>query len=62
VPVITDPVDSFKNGGVLDDEWVPVITDPIEVFKDGGKSDKKPKNRTIEELIEYAKQQNPRFI
>ena len=39
MPVITDPVDSFKNGGVLEDEWVPIITDPVEIFKDGGKTE-----------------------
>ena len=39
MPIITEPVDSFKNGGVLDDEWVPIITDPVEIFKDGGKTE-----------------------
>lgn len=51
-PVITEAVEQFENGGEL--EWTPVIT-----FKDGGEIQK---NRTIEQLIEYAKQQNPRFI
>ena len=35
-------------------EWVPVIS-----FQEGGEIQK---DRTIEQLIEYAKQQNPRFI
>lgn len=51
-PVITEAIEQFENGGEL--EWTPVIT-----FKDGGEIQK---NRTIEQLIEYAKQQNPRFI
>jgi hypothetical protein len=35
------------------------------LFKDGGKTQKKeekPKTRSLEELIQYAKEQNPRFI
>jgi hypothetical protein len=36
------------------------------VLKSGGKSEKKeeekPNTRSIEELIQYAKEQNPRFI
>lgn len=62
IPVIVNSVESFKDGGEIINEFVPIIIDPIEIFKDGGKSNKKPQNRTIEELIEYAKTQNPRFI
>lgn len=32
------------------------------VFKDGGKTKEKPKTRSLEELIQYAKEQNPRFV
>ena len=35
------------------------------VFQDGGKTEKKeekPKTRSLEELIQYAKEQNPRFV
>lgn len=35
------------------------------IFKDGGKTQKKeekPKTRSLEELIQYAKEQNPRFV
>lgn len=39
----------FKEGGNIASEWIPE-------FKSGNKI------RTIEELIEYAKKQNPRFI
>ena len=31
-------------------------------FEDGGKTEEKPKTRSIEELIQYAKEQNPRFV
>lgn len=73
----TEPIDKFKEGGIIDFtpiiysytdpietdiEFIPIISEEIVMFKDGGKSDKKSKNRTIEELIEYAKTQNPRFI
>ena len=45
--------------------WEPVWNDYPELFKGGGKTKKKeekPKTRSIEELIQYAKEQNPRFI
>ena len=73
----TEPVDKFKEGGVIDFnpiiysytdpietdvEFIPIISEEIIMFKDGGKSDKKSKTRTLEELIAYAKEQNPRFI
>jgi hypothetical protein len=76
-PSLTEPIDKFKEGGIIDFtpviysytdpietdvEFIPIISEEIVMFKDGGKSDKKPENRTIEELIEYAKTQNPRFI
>jgi hypothetical protein len=35
------------------------------MFKNGGKPEKKeekPKTRSLEELIQYAKEQNPRFV
>lgn len=77
VPTITEPISTFKEGGIIDFiptiysytdpietdvEFIPIIPEEIVMFKDGGKSGKKPKTRTIEELIEYAKAQNPRFI
>lgn len=52
-------------GAINLDNWQPVITEapiewtPVITFKDGGEIQK---SRTIEQLIEYAKQQNPRFI
>ena len=41
------------------------VPDYTLVLKSGGKTDKKeekPKTRSLEELIQYAKEQNPRFI
>lgn len=52
-------------GAINLDNWQPEITEapiewtPVITFKDGGEIQK---SRTIEQLIEYAKQQNPRFI
>ena len=39
----------------IEDTWVPII----EILQEGGEINK---YRTLNELIEYAKQQNPRFI
>lgn len=70
----TRQVEEFKQGGIIDskEEWEPIIELPVEEFKEGGKLDEwipvikefqeGGKVRTLEELIEYAKQQNPRFI
>ena len=45
----------YKDGGTLEvEEWEPVIV--VEEFQNGGKT------RTLEELIEYAKKENPRFV
>ena len=44
-----------KDGGTFIDRAFSEI-EPIELFQDGGKT------RTLEELIAYAKEQNPRFI
>lgn len=70
INVDTKQIEEFKDGGViLNVNWEPVIVkgntlddwEPtIESFQDGGKTSKKI--RTIEELIEYAKKENPRFI
>lgn len=49
-PVITE---CYEEGGTID--WQPTI----ELFQEGGEV---KKQRTLNELIEYAKQQNPRFI
>lgn len=52
-------------GAINLDNWQPVITEapiewvPVISFQEGGEIQK---DRTIEQLIEYAKQQNPRFI
>lgn len=69
INVNTKQIEEFKNGGSISEEFTPtIIEEPwipeivLDVFKDGGKTDKKSKSRTIEELIEYAKIQNPRFI
>lgn len=53
-PVIVD-VPEFKDGGIIEQEdtWQPVIVDEVEKLEKG---------RTIQQLIDYAKQQNPRFI
>ena len=54
-PVIIDQIESFKKGGSIPElEWEPTII--VEVFQEGGKI------RSLEELIEYAKKENPRFI
>lgn len=55
-PTIIEEVEQFEEGGTL---WSPVI------LQSGGKTvdgEKTKKDRTTEGLIEYAKQQNPRFI
>lgn len=66
VNVDTKQIEEFEKGGSIKSEWKPeIILDwkpEIILFKDGGKSDKKPKTRTLEELILYAKEQNPRFV
>ena len=49
-PVITEAVEQFENGG-----WTPVIT-----FQNGGEIQNK--SRSLQELIEYSKEINPRFI
>lgn len=54
-PTMRYDVAEFKEGGNI--TWEPVLNyDFIPEFQEGGKV------RTLEELIEYAKQQNPRFI
>ncbi len=54
--------EEFKEGGILGSTIIKEveIEEMIEEFKEGGKTS--AKNKTLEELIEYAKQQNPRFI
>ena len=51
-------VEEFKDGGVLASTTIDEIG--VEEFKEGNSLSKK--SRTIDELIEYAKQKNPRFI
>ena len=54
-PIITQQEEScerFEQGGLITENWEPVI---LELQKGG-------KTRTLEELIAYAKEQNPRFI
>lgn len=48
----------FQKGGQIEENWEPIIEilDDLPEYKSGGKT------RTLKELIEYAKQQNPRFI
>lgn len=65
INVDTQKVEQFQDGGSITTSeivWEPVI----EEFKDGGSLEWEPvisePNRTIEELIEFAKKQNPRFI
>ena len=67
INVDTKQVEEFKEGGRLEvsewepvielfEEWEPKIILEVEQFQKGGKT------RTLEELIEYAKKENPRFI
>lgn len=63
INVNTKQIEEFKNGGSIGEEFIPtIIEEPwipeivLDAFKDGGKTDKKSKNRTIEELIEYPKE------
>lgn len=67
INVDTKQVEEFKEGGKLTntewepvielfEEWEPEIILEVEEFQKGGKT------RTLEELIEYAKKENPRFI
>lgn len=51
-PITPDDILEFQNGGT--------IISPISYMADGGQVNKK--TRTLEELIKYAKEQNPRFI
>ena len=62
-PVIPESTKLFKEGGNIEKEWKPLFIYQEEVpqMKNGGET-KQKKSRTIEELVEYAKQQNPRFI
>ena len=62
-PVIPESTKLFKEGGNIEKEWKPLFIYQEEVpqMKNGGET-KQKKSRTIDELIEYAKQQNPRFI
>ena len=60
INVDTKQVEEFKDGGKIQAEWEPIIEDlwepVIDIFQKGGKT------RTLEELIEYAKKENPRFV
>lgn len=61
-PVIPESTKLFKEGGSIEKEWKPLfIYQEIPQMKNREET-KQEKSRTIEELIEYAKQQNPRFI
>ena len=47
----------FKTGGIIESDYDIIFEIPkVEEFQKGGKT------RTLEELIEYAKKENPRFI
>lgn len=46
----------FKTGGTITQDWDIIFELPVKQFEEGGKI------RTLEELIKYAKEQNPRFI
>lgn len=54
----------LKNGGFIEcKSWTPVIiTNSVNYYQQGGTLNEKNSTRTIEELIAYAKEQNPRFI
>lgn len=54
----------LKEGGFIEyKEWTPIIiTDSVNYYQQGGTLNEKKSTRTIEELIAYAKEQNPRFI
>ena len=60
INVNTKEIEEFENGGKLIPEIVnirPIIMSPIKKFQTGGKT-----TRSLEELIKYAQQENPRFI
>ena len=60
---LVDKIEYFQNGGQLYKETTISLVDEseyIELFKDGGSINKEP--RTLQQLIEYAKEENPRFI
>lgn len=46
----------FKTGGTITQDWDIIFELPVKQFEEGGKI------RTLEELIKYAKEQNPRFV
>lgn len=73
INVNTKQVEEFKEGGQI--EWKPEIVWDVESFKEGGQIEWKPEitwepeiqkfkkgTRTLEQLIAYAKEKNPRFI
>lgn len=51
-------IPEFQEGGSIKENWEPTI----EILDDQSEIKSGEKTRTLEELIEYAKQQNPRFI
>lgn len=53
-------VPQHKQGGSIQDIQPTEIILVVPEFQDGGQINKKP--RTLQELIEYAKKENPRFI
>lgn len=54
----------LKEGGFIEHkEWTPVIiTNSVNYYQQGGTLNEKKSTKTLEELIVYAKEQNPRFI
>lgn len=66
----TNKTKKFKQGGTAPIVWTPEIIpvqtlwtpEIIEIHQEGGTLNKELTDRTIEELIAYAKEQNPRFI
>ena len=63
----TNKTKKFKQGGTAPIIWTPEILpvwtpEIVEIHQEGGTLNKESKDRTLEELIAYAKEQNPRFI
>lgn len=61
---LVEPIKEFKNGGLFEESIIELTKETainlVQEFQEGGQLP--TKTRTLSELIDYAKQANPRFI
>ena len=61
---LVEPIKEFKNGGLFEESAIELTQETainlVQEFQEGGQLPNK--TRTLSELIDYAKQVNPRFI